>query len=367
MRFTLCCCCLLAALPCRALDRIEVVRTGFVVKPSGREFIPWGLNYGNAGRLIEDFWDADWAVIEKDFAEMKKLGANVVRVHLQFGKFMGAVDRANRAALERLGKLIVLAEQVGLYLDLTGLGSYRKADVPPWYDALDEAGRWRAQASFWEAIAGVAPDSPAIFCYDLMNEPIVPGQKRNAGEWLSGKPFGAYDFVQFITLDPAGRAREDIAIQWIDTLSAAIRKRDRTHPITVGQLPWDRKWGHLSGFVPEKVAPHLDFISVHIYPQSGKVDEALEGLKKFAVGDKPVVIEETFNLSCSPQEVEDFIRRSKGTACGWMGHYDGKSIANLEALKASGKITIAESIWLNWLQVFQKLAPQQQQQRSPKS
>jgi hypothetical protein len=351
---------LLACLRCLALEHIEVDHAGFVIKPSGNAFVPWGLNYGDGGRLIEDFWEADWAVIEKDFAEMKKLGANVVRVHLQVGKFMEAADKPNRAALERLGKLIALTERVGLYLDVTGLGSYRKTDVPPWYDALDESGRWRAQASFWQAIAGVAPDSPAIFCYDLMNEPIVPGGKRKDGDWLSGKPLGGYDFVQFITLDPAGRAREDVAVQWIDALSAAIRKRDRVHPITVGQLPWDRKWGHLSGFIPEKVAPHLDYISVHIYPESGKVDEALEGLKKFAVG-KPVVIEETFNLSCSPQEVEEFIRRSRGTACGWMGHYDGKTIADLKALQNSGKITIAESIWLNWLEVFRKLAPQRQQ------
>lgn len=63
-------------------------------------------------------------------------------------------------------------------------------------------------------------------------------------------------------------------------------------------LPWVRGWGHLSGFIPEEVAPDLDFVSVHIYPEKGKVDEALADLKWFAVG-KPLVIEETFNLSCS--------------------------------------------------------------------
>ena len=36
--------------------------------------------------------------------------------------------------------------------------------------------------------------------------------------------------------------------------------------------------GLTSGFVPEKVADDLDFVSVHLYPEKGKVDEALKTL-----------------------------------------------------------------------------------------
>src|SRR5690348_5145980 len=67
---------------------------------------------------------------------MKKLGANVVRVHLQLAKFMDAPDRPSGKALDRLGKLLALAERLRLYLDLTGLGCYHKKDVPAWYDRL---------------------------------------------------------------------------------------------------------------------------------------------------------------------------------------------------------------------------------------
>ena len=38
-----------------------------------------------------------------------------------------------------------------------------------------------------------------------MNEPVVPGGKRKAGDWL-GPGFGGKHFVQFITLDQAGSA-----------------------------------------------------------------------------------------------------------------------------------------------------------------
>src|SRR5262249_61195905 len=114
---------------------------------------------------------------------MKKLGAKVVRVHLQLGKFMDGPDKPNGKALNRLGKLLDLAERLRLYLDLTGLGCYHKTDVPAWYDRLSEKGRWDVQARFWQAAAGRLAASPAVCCYDLMNEPAVPGGQSQAGDW----------------------------------------------------------------------------------------------------------------------------------------------------------------------------------------
>src|SRR5262249_35806053 len=152
----------------------------FALDPSDRPFVPWGFNYDHdeRGRLIEDYWDDEWAKIETAFRDMRKLGANVVRIHLQLGKFMETAERPNAKALDRLGKLLELAERSGLYLDLTGLGCYHKKDVPAWYDRLAEKDRWDVQARFWAAVAGRCKDSPAVFCYDLMNEPVVPGGKR---------------------------------------------------------------------------------------------------------------------------------------------------------------------------------------------
>jgi hypothetical protein len=340
------------------LDRIRVAGDGkgFVLPASGKPFTPWGLNYGNAGRLIEDFWDADWATVAGDFRDMKALGANVVRVHLQFGKFMDGPGQPNAKALERLGKLLDLGEKTGLYLDLTGLGCYRKSDVPKWYDGLSEEDRWGAQACFWGAVARRCAKSHAVFCYDLLNEPFAGGGDKKPGDWYSGKPIGGLDFIQWIALDLRGRRREEIGRAWIQRLSAAIREHDKVHLITVGLLPWAPLWGHLSGFIPEKVAPELDFISVHIYPEKGKVDEAINGLQKFAVG-KPVVVEETFPLACSIIELEDFIKRSRGTACGWMGHYDGMTPERLEGLRKERRLTISQALYLEWLTLFRKRKP----------
>jgi hypothetical protein len=341
------------------MERIVVApdNRGFITKESKRPFTPWGMNYGNDQRLIEAFWEKEWSTLAKDIHDMKSLGANVVRIHLQYGKFMIAPDQVNPRALQQFRKLVKLAEETGLYLDLTGLACYRPADTPVWYDAMDEFARWSAQARFWEAVAEAGAGSTAVFCYDLINEPISPAEKRKPGSWSSGNLFGGYDFLQYIALEPAGRKREDMPVQWIRRMTGAIRKHDREGLITVGLLPWSRKWKYLSGFLPDKVAPELDFLSVHIYPDRKLPDEALEGLRRYAAG-KPVVIEETFPLTCDSDQLEKFMRDSRSVACGWLGHYDGATIADLDHLERAGKLSIPQAIYREWQRLFVSLKPE---------
>lgn len=349
-------CCLLASIGGHVLAAdLEAVQVAddnrsFVLEETRRQFVPWGFNYDHdeTGRLIEDYWNDGWEKVEDDFGEMKLLGANVVRIHLQFGKFMETPGKPNKHSLDQLGRLIRLAERVGLYLDLTGLGCYHKQDVPEWYDRLDEQKRWDAQARFWESVAARCANSPAIFCYDLMNEPVVAGGQKKRDDWL-GPAFAGKHFVQFITLETRGRPRPDIARQWTQHLVTAIRRHDRRHLITVGLAPWslDRP-GLTSGFIPEKTADDLDFIAVHVYPEKGKLGEAMETLKGFAV-KKPVVIEEMFPLKCSAEELGGFIDRSKAVASGWIGFYWGKTPEQYGQSK-----TIADAITMSWLELFRE-------------
>jgi len=333
------------------MQRVEVSadRKGFVSQPSGKRFVPWGFNYDHdeQGRLLEDYWDAEWPKVAADFREMHELGATVVRIHLQVGKFLKDRDTANAKALQKLSQLLRLAEDQRLSLDLTGLGCYHKQDVPEWYDNLSESDRWTAQATFWAAIAKQCEASPAVFCYDLMNEPVVPGGKRQRGDWL-GPAFAGKHFVQVITLDQAERPRPEIARKWIKTLTTAIRQHDRRHLITVGLVDWslDRP-GLTSGFPPNKIADDLDFICVHLYPEGKKGDEAIKTLAEFQIG-KPVVIEETFPLKCSTEEFADFVDRSKPHASGWIGFYWGKTPDEYRRGN-----TIGDALMLNWLEFFQ--------------
>jgi hypothetical protein len=332
-------------------------KSGFITQPGGEKFVPWGFNYDHdesgEGRLIEDYWHDEWDKVVADFQEMKALGANVVRVHLQFGKFMAAPGKPNARELDQLGRLLKLAEETGLYLDLTGLGCYHKKDVPAWYDALEEADRWQAQAEFWEAIAQRCQASPAVFCYDLMNEPVVPGGDEKQPGWLVNFALGGKFFVQYITRERAGpdgaaRQRGEIAGQWIRRLTEAIRQHDQRRLITVGLIPNPPQApGRLSGFEPRDIVEAIDFFAIHVYPHTGKLDEALQTVRGFAVG-KPVIVEEMFPLHCTADELGQFIDRSQGTAAGWIGFYWGRT-----PVEYRGSEKLGDVLTLKWLDLFQ--------------
>ena len=85
------------------LEPIRIVDGQFVLGESGKRFSPWGFNFvGDFGRIVEEYWEEDWPRVEKDFREMRKLGANVVRLHLQLGTYMNSPQEVNAAELERL-------------------------------------------------------------------------------------------------------------------------------------------------------------------------------------------------------------------------------------------------------------------------
>jgi len=284
---------------------------------------------------------------------MKQLGANVVRIHLQLGRFMEGPDDPNETSLDRLGRLVELAEHVGLYLDVTGLACYHKVDVPRWYEKLGEKARWDVQARFWEVVAARCAGSPAIFCYDLMNEPVVPGDKKEK-DWLLGEFDGKY-FVQRIALNLSRRTQQEVAKAWVNRLAAAIRSRDDRHLITVGVIPWVVVFPKAKPlFYSREVAENLDFASVHFYPETGKIDQAVAALAAYNIG-KPVVVEETFPLKCSVDELGEFFERSRATASGWIGFYWGKTP---EECRRSN--TLADALTLAWLERFEKGASEKQ-------
>ena len=328
----------------------------FVLSGSGLKFTPWGFNYDHdrTNRLLEYYWKNEWSTVASDFQEMKALGANTVRIHLQVSRFMKSARELNQESIGQLARLLRLAESTGLYLDITGLGCYDKPDVPQWYNDLDEAPRWEVQARFWEAVARTCSHSPAVFCYDLMNEPVITEDKKTR-DWTPGA-FGDRYFVQRLTLDLAGRSQQEIARAWAEKLVAAIRRHDARHLITVGAIPWAMVWPNAKPlFYSKEVGGQLDFVSVHFYPKSGEVDKALTALAVYQVG-KPAVIEEMFPLTCSVEELDQFIEgsRSGNLASGWIGFYWGKTIAEYRSEKQS----IADALVLRWLEYFSGKGPE---------
>jgi len=316
-----------------SMPKVRVSGDGrhFVLGETGEAFVPWGFNYlGEFGKLTEDSWDMDWTRVERDFRDMRRLGANVVRVHLQFGTYMTGPDRFDQKQLDRLTKMLNLACELGLYLDVTGLSCYRLDRIPAWYDALDEVDRWEVQARWWKKIAETCADHPSVFCYDLVNEPIVGGlAKDGEPRWVGGELAGFY-FVQKISEDPKERTGIQIAEAWAAKLTEAIRQADAKTPISVGVIPWAQIWPKAKPvFYAPEVAKHFDFVSIHVYPGKGKVDQAVAALAVYDIG-KPLVVEETFPLECTMEEMDRFVEAGKGRVDGWISHYFGHTIEQHE-------------------------------------
>lgn len=341
---------LLASIPlCRGaagMERVGVAadHRSFVLEESGRRFVPWGHNYGSVDilhRLAQDK-----ARVERDFAEMKAAGTSVARVHPEMPMLMLGPREMNPRGIELLKELLQIAENSGIYLDVTGLACYQIKDRMAWYDALDEDGRWKAQEFFWENIARACAKSPAVFCYCLVNEPAPSGRKSDG--WYTGR-MGDVEFCQRLTLDAGKRSSDEIFDQWSSRMVAAIRRQDPRRLITLGMLPFPNLYKSMSG--------RLNFVSPHLYPKTGQVEQELALLKQFDWA-KPIVIEETFPLSCGVDDERQFLLKSRSIAAGWIGHWPDQSPAHLAELQKSGKITQGDSVWLAWVNLFKEIGPQ---------
>jgi len=324
--------------------RLSPDKKGFILHPSGNRFIPWGHNYASVD--IMERLAKDPARVEREFAEMKAAGTTVARVHPEMTHILTGPNTADPRAQDQLRKLLEIAEKSDIHLKITGLACYKIKDRMAWYDSLNEHDRWKTQDFFWETIARTCAESPAVFAYDLVNEPAAIG--KTADGWYLGK-MGDVEFCQRLSLDPGERNGEDIFREWTKRMVASIRKHDQTHLVTMGMLPFPGAY--------QVAAEQLDFVSPHLYPKTGKVDDELKLLQKFDWG-KPIVIGETFPLSCGAEDERDFLLKSREFAHGWIGHWPDESPARLAELKQSGKATIQNAIWLSWVDLFKDIGPQ---------
>lgn len=333
----------------------------FVQEGSGGAWTPWGHNYASVD-ILERMRESPEQVA-RDFEEMRDSGTTVVRIHPEMPKLLTAAGQANQAELQRLKQLIDIAEEAGVYLQITGLACYKISDRMDWYDAMDQEARWATQAFFWETVAMVCADSPAVFAYDLINEPAAIGPKNQGPDekgpgyqnWYTGR-MGDVEFCQRLTLEPTELSGDEIFRQWTTRMVAAIRKHDPKHLITMGMLPFPGAY--------RVAAEQLDFVSPHLYPENGAVAKEIQLLHKFDWG-KPIVIGETFPLKCDAETLKQFLLESRSTACGWLGHWPDQSPAKLASLKESGEATIKDAIWLSWVQLFRELGSEMKAKPKP--
>ena len=312
---------------------------GFTELDSGRPFVPFGTNYydPNTGWPPKVWQRFDPNRVSEHFAVMKNLGVNCARVFLAASAFQPDVNSVDEESLRKLDTLIRIARRSGIRLILTGPDHWEGR--PDYWEPDRFAGEpaLRALETFWETVAARYRGEPAIFAWDLLNEPQMPWfvetwePKWNA--WLEAK-YGdraglkaawtdelkeAESWGRIAVADDeadAGnprlldwqRFREHLADEWVRRQVEIIRRVDPTHPITVGYIQWSYpiiRPGDPSlyaAFNPHRQAQWLDFISVHFYPLMGRPFGSkrnwdnnlayLQSILAYCHAGKPVVLSE---------------------------------------------------------------------------
>lgn len=325
----------------------------YFVDEHGHRFFPWGLNYTNPtgiGLIDDDLYSEEtWWIIDQDFAEMKALSANVVRVHLQYHRFMLDAQTPDMQAFAALDRLTDVAERHSIYLLITGLGAFRKSDSPAWYDNLPTDQRWETQALFWQTLARQVGHSGAVFAYDLMNEPVVSAcpPEPEVCEWQLEKSMEGLHFAQNITLDRSAPYEETMS-QWTNKLHEAVRTEDKVTLTTVGHIGLRP----LSG-----LNDNLDFQSIHIYPKKHELFRSINKVKA-EQSDRPLLISEYFNLKTGVDDLVTVLDAIEGDYQGLIGHYKGKTKA--EHFQSQ---EVGDHIWGVFLKFFVEQNPNDTRRR----
>lgn len=357
---------------------------GFVME-KGKPFVPFGLTYfrANTGWAPQVWkkWDAE--ATRQDFARMRKLGVNCVRVFLSFGSFYTEPGKLDPEGLAKFDQFLALAEEHGIYVHPTGPDHWE--GLPDWakVDRYADEAVLTALEKFWTQFAARYRGRNVIFAYDLLNEPHVawdtPPMRAKWNAWLQHEyrtaPHVAYawkrtvppaELGEFPIPKPVAAARsrelldyqkfrEEIADEWTRRQVAAIKAADPRALVTVGYVQWSVPSlipgvQHYAAARPSRQARWLDFLEIHFYPlDSGAYDYRSEEAENRNLAYAHGVVAEVAKLG-KPVVLAEF---------GWYGggkpRFDGgKHPFASEAQQAQWCRRLVETTtglacgWLNW-------------------
>jgi len=368
-----------------------------------KPFVPWGFNYDRTVINGKDFLIAETLKIHpekvsEDFAEMKKLNANTIRIFLSTAEFLNSPYQINPDAFERLNIIFAAARENNLKLILTGLANIDLQKIPEWLESADDNQIEQAEILFWKTIARHCRNESAVFAYDIQNEPVINWNDSNeltkgCFDMPSGtkycyvhmhyrnisKLWTQYIHQKFVceselkkhwadypreneswsSIAVSAFSAEDprykdylefhsiINNKWAKQLYDTIRTEDKHHLITIGAL------------YPAVFADIVDFHCLHLYP--GHVDKTQDYLKQYQknwlkqmnvlTDNKPLLIEECFPLGLADgisfeKFLNEFITTTSTRATGWISFYWG----NPQTLNFSSPTE--QTIYSNWLDLW---------------
>lgn len=387
---------------------------GFGERAGGRTFTPWGCNYydpetGWSPRIWELF---DAGRVAEHFGHIRAIGGNVVRVFASVTALLKSPRRVNPAGLAKMEQMLALAEAAGLRVIWSGPGAWE--GLPRWwqessrYEAYVRPDLIAAQQTAWRGMAERMRGHPALFAYELHNEPFAPWQpsaalrnawkkwRRQAKRALPAAPPCPTEPLAWDWTADFQRFREHCAVEYVSRMAEAIRGQDDTHLITVGlhqkSAPFD--WyppDPYAAFNPHQLAPLVDYTSVHFYPHhpfhpniyrdpyetADGMAETLAHARAVArymhAGGKPVVMEEcgwygggsvlTGNREQPARsEAEQtawctgLVTATRGDVCGWLFWPYRDTPSSLDASRHSGLYNAAGQL-KDWGRAFARLAP----------
>ncbi|CAN5728563.1 hypothetical protein BH09VER1_BH09VER1_39100 [soil metagenome] len=392
-----------SAVPSMERIRVDRKHRGFVDE-SGRPFVPFGVSYfrPHTGWAPQVWSKFDPEATRRDFALLKKIGANVVRVFLPAAPLWTAPDKLDPDALAKLDQFLDLADEACLYVHPTGPEGWE--GFPPWLSEQTKANGGRgvgnavylqALQGFWTMLATHLRGRRTIWAYDLQNEPTVgwntPILQLRWIEWRRqhNEPPAPVPDSKAQPPDPNllefQHLRESLAEEWVAGLSKAIHAADSSALVTIGLIQWsvpaqEMPLTQYSGFRPSLIARHLDFLELHYYPLvKGEYDYSSAELEKINLSvlesmarecarpGLPLVLAEfgwygggTYRSHTATEEQQaEWCRRlmevTASLVCGWLnwGMYDSPDARDVSLL--TGLFT-ADGQEKAWGRTFQELS-----------
>jgi len=345
----------------------QVTEDGFV--RDGGRFTPWGANYFVPGTG----WPPQlWRRFEpgragEDFARMRDLGVNVMRVFATWMSFVESESRVNEEGFERFDQMLEIAWENGIMLHPTGPDHWEgfPAFTEGQTNYITSEILLKAAENYWRELSRRYKDDERIFAFDLLNEPSVRPDERFWVEWRKiAEPHNdPIEWPLTVYRRPEGmcdqamiemeRLRNRLGDAWLRRMTDAIRSSGTRVPVTCGFLQSTFPFTpHTCGFHLSGAADMLDFISIHFYPGTigrstdyrWELDRGALWASYAASFGKPVVLAEFGWVGgnsrplapggfvvCPPSTegqsavwCRDLVMATRPFACGWLcwGAYD---------------------------------------------
>lgn len=226
-----------------------------------------GVNYWPRRKAMYWWSDFDAGEVREEFAIIKEIGLNVVRLFLLWDDFQPEPTSVDKTALAHLGKVADIAAEHGLGLDITFFTGHMSGpnwsprwlvggDLPPsvhqhWLRDVVSNGKIINQG-----YRNMFHDEMALNASRLLLKTVVTSLKDHPAVWmwnLGNEP----DLFAWPNSSDEGAA-------WVQEMVGIIKSIDPKHPVTIG-LHGDGLHRD-NGLRIDKVYANTDVAVMHSYP-----------------------------------------------------------------------------------------------------